>query len=109
MRYLLRKEIVLYFVPMAFGGVMPHEMLLKRLGAKDTIQKIVGNLSLEIDQIGFSKGGHHDNHTLGVIELQCDSLMKDKMEFYKRILQMFSLLVIVVGVVFFLSYKKECY
>ena len=86
---------------------MPHEMLLKRLVAKDAIKKIVGNLSLEIDQIGFSKGGHHDNHTLGVIELQCDSLMKDKMDFYKRILLIFSLLVIAVGVIFFFPTKKN--
>lgn len=88
-------------------GAMPHEMLVKRLVARDAIQKIVGNLSLEIDQIGFSKGGHHDNHTLGVIELQCDSLMKDKMDFYKRILLMFSLLVIVVGVAFLFPTKKD--
>lgn len=87
-------------------GAMPHEMLVKRLVAKDAVQKIVGNLSLEIDQIGFSEGGHHDNHTLGIIELKCDSLMKDK-DFYKRILQIFSLLVIVVGAVLLFSTHKE--
>lgn len=88
-------------------GAMPHEMLVKRLVAKDAVQKIVGNLSLEIDQIGFSEGGHHDNHTLGIIELKCDSLMKDKKDFYKRILQIFSLLVIVVGAVLLFSTHKE--
>ena len=88
-------------------GAMPHEMLLKRLVGKYTIKNIVGNLSQEIDQIGFSKGGHHDNHTLGVIELQCDSLMKDKMDFYKRILLMFSFLAIVVGAFFLIPTKKE--
>lgn len=87
-------------------GAMPHEMLLKRLVAKDAIKNIVDNLSLEIDQIGFSKGGHHDNHTLGVIELQCDSLMKDKMDFYKRLLFIFSLLVVIVGVVLLFPTKK---
>lgn len=88
-------------------GAMPHEMLLERLVAKDAIKKIVGNLSLEIDQIGFSKGGHHDNHTLGVIELQCDSLMKDKMDFYKRLLFIFSLFVVIVGVVLLFPIKKD--
>lgn len=88
-------------------GAMPHEMLLKRLVAKDAIKKIVGNLSLEIDQIGFSKGGHHDNHTLGVIELQCDSLMKDKIGFCKRLLLIFSLLVVIAGVVLLFPTKKD--
>ncbi len=86
-------------------GAMPHEMLLKRLAAKDSVNKIVGDLSM--DQIGFSKGGHHDNHTLGIVELQCDSLLKDKMNFYKRILWMFSLAVVIVGAVFLFPTKKS--
>lgn len=88
-------------------GAMSHEMLVKRLVSKGAIQKIVGNLALEIDQIGFSKGGHHDNHTLGVIELQCDSLMKDKMNFCKRLLFVFSLFVVIVGVVLLFPTKKD--
>lgn len=64
-------------------GIMPHEQLTNRLTSYQTLQALVGNLSAEIDQIGFSSNGHHDNHTLAAIEIHADSILKDKMS--KRI------------------------
>lgn len=60
-------------------GIMPHEQLVKRLTSHQTLQALVDNLSAEIDQIGFSTNGHHDNHTLAAIEMNTDSILKDKM------------------------------
>ena len=60
-------------------GVMPHEQLVQRLTSQQTLSDLVDNLSAEIDQIGFSTGGHHDNHTLAAIEMNTDSILKDKM------------------------------
>lgn len=60
-------------------SIMPHEQLVKRLTSHQTLQALVDNLSAEIDQIGFSTNGHHDNHTLAAIEMNTDSILKDKM------------------------------
>lgn len=60
-------------------GIMPHEQLLQRLTSQQTLSALVDNLSAEIDQTGFSTGGHHDNHTLAALEMNTDSILKDKM------------------------------
>ena len=58
-------------------GSMPHKELLLFLIQKTGIQDIVNNLSHEVDNIGFSRGGGHDNHTVAVVEMDCSSLYKD--------------------------------
>ena len=60
-------------------GIMPHEQLVQRLTSKQTLSALVSNLSAEVDQIGFSSSGNHDNHTLAAIEMNTDSILKDKM------------------------------
>ena len=57
-------------------GVMPHKDLLPKLSAQGQLSAIAGNLSMEVDSIGFAGGGHHDNHTLAVIEILEDSIKK---------------------------------
>lgn len=60
-------------------GIMPHEQLEQRLTSQQEIQSLVSNLAAEVDQRGFAAGGQHDNHTLVAIEMQTDSILKDKM------------------------------
>ena len=57
-------------------GAMPHKDLLPKLSAQGQLSAIAGNLSMEVDSIGFAGGGHHDNHTLAVIEILEDSIKK---------------------------------
>lgn len=57
-------------------GAMPHHELLSRLTAQGQLSAISGNLSMEVDSIGFANGGHHDNHTLTMIEVLEDSVKK---------------------------------
>lgn len=59
-------------------GIMPHENLLNRLTAPTDITSLVQTLSAEVDQLGYSQGGQHDNHTLVIIELDADSAMKTR-------------------------------
>ena len=58
---------------------MPHEELAQRLTSKQDLPSLVSNLSAEIDNRGFGAGGNHDNHTLAAIEMNADSILKDKM------------------------------
>lgn len=57
-------------------GIMPEKELLGRLTMKSDVQPIVSNLSIAIDKIGFLQGGHHDNHTLAIFEMESSSVMK---------------------------------
>ena len=67
-------------------GSMRHEDLLQRLTSVQDIASKVGNLSAEVDRIGFAAGGHHDNHTLAIIETKTDSILKEKMSKQVKIL-----------------------
>ena len=60
-------------------GIMPHEQLAQRLTSQQELTALVGNLAAEVNQIGFSAGGHHDNHTLAAVEINTDSILKDTM------------------------------
>lgn len=60
-------------------GIMPQEQLLNRFSATPDINMMVENLSKEIDNIGFAADGHHDNHTLAVVDMAEDSNIQDKM------------------------------
>lgn len=89
-------------------GMMSHEDIVKRLTSKSNIKQIVENLSIEIDQIGSAKGGHHDNHTLGILEMQCDSLTKDtRMDWKKLTFGLLLLCLIVIGMFFFFVKKEK--
>ncbi|MBE6254421.1 MAG: serine/threonine-protein phosphatase [Prevotella sp.] len=61
-------------------GIMPQTELLQRLGVMTDVANIVDNLQAEVDRRGASEGGgHHDNHTLAILEMNTDSILKDKM------------------------------
>lgn len=61
-------------------GIMPHSDLQMRLCNQQDVPTLVKSLSEEIDKIGYSRGGHHDNHTLAVIEIKTDSILKEPMK-----------------------------
>ena len=67
-------------------GIMPYEELVQRLTSAQDVQSLVGNLSTEVDQRGLMAGGHHDNHTMAMIELQLDSMLKGKMDKLTKII-----------------------
>ena len=50
-------------------GVMPHKQLIQRLTAETDAVTLVKNLATEIDLIGINNGGHHDNHTMLVVDM----------------------------------------
>ncbi|WP_288317653.1 PP2C family protein-serine/threonine phosphatase [Xylanibacter caecicola] len=60
-------------------GIMSHADLMHHLSSPMDTEKLAGMLSQEIDRIGFSRGGGHDNHTVAVVEMMSDSILQDKM------------------------------
>lgn len=67
-------------------GIMPHKELLARFAEKIDIQSLVANLSAEVDRIGIAAGGHHDNHTIAVIEMGENSALMDVSGWRKKML-----------------------
>lgn len=59
-------------------GIMPHKDLLEKLSVKSDIQTVVSNLSAQVDEIGFQQGGHHDNHTLAMFEMEVSSAFRQQ-------------------------------
>lgn len=66
-------------------GTMPANDLLFRLSQKSDIASLISNLSSEVDNIGFAGGGHHDNHTIMIIDIDADSSQSAKSENKKLI------------------------
>lgn len=60
-------------------GIMPHADLMHHLSSPMDTEKLAGMLSQEIDRIGFSRGGGHDNHTVAIVEMMSDSILQDEM------------------------------
>ena len=62
-----------------FWGSMPEPELLKKLTQKSEIGHIISTTADQVDSIGHAKGGNHDNLTAAMVEVGCNSIMKEKM------------------------------
>lgn len=92
-------------------GIMPHTDLQIRLTNRQDISSLVKNLSAEIDQIGFSQGNHHDNHTIAILEIKKDSNINVRMDKKTRMLFYMGAALLTISVVFnvvgFLNYGSN--
>ena len=79
-------------------GIMPHQELIKRFTSKEEIKTVLSNLAIEIDELGVRSGGHHDNHTAAMIEMESDSLLKEEKFIKKK-----SFIAVAVAVVIMMS------
>ena len=88
-------------------GIMPHDQVVNRLTSQQDLTSLVSNLSAEIDQRGFAEGGNHDNHTLAIVEMGSDSVLKDTMSKYiKIVLGILSALLVVSVIVNIVCFNK---
>lgn len=63
-----------------FWGAMPEKDFLSLISyRKDKIANILKCTADEVERIGLDKGGNHDNLTAAIIDVKCNSLMKEKM------------------------------
>lgn len=67
-------------------GSMPENQLIKAFTEKESLSGTVDRLSVKVDELGFAEGGYHDNHTIALIETQCNSKLKPKMSTRTKIL-----------------------
>ncbi len=81
-------------------GMFQHDVLKDFWVEKLDVASIVNKVALKIDEVGFSQGGKHDNHTLAVIEMDSFSLKKDKMDMRTKVLLSLLMTLLVVSVIF---------
>jgi len=100
-----------------FWGAMPEKEFLSHVAQKtDKIANILEHTANVVDGIGRNKGGNHDNLTAAIIDVKCNSLMKEKMsKTVKTILTVLIVLLAVsmaLNVYFFVEYRhglKDCF
>ena len=66
-------------------GIMEQSQLLSRFREMKNLSTDVLRMADDIDRIGFGQGGHHDNHTFVVIDMEANSTLKDSLSL--RLLQ----------------------
>lgn len=81
-------------------GMFPHEVLKKYLVEKDDVASVVNRIAAKVDEIGFSQGGKHDNHTVAILEMDSFSLKKDRMTVKTQFAFSTLLVLLVVSVIF---------
>ena len=64
-------------------GAMPHDELLRKFISFADPHQLVSLLPNEVDRLGFSRGGNHDNHTLAVFDLDTNAELKGSFEWKK--------------------------
>lgn len=91
-------------------GSMPHKDLLHLFYQNISVQDLVVCLSQEVDRLGFSRGGTHDNHTIAIIEMGLNSLYKAKYNkkwiFIISLLSLISILAVTLLLIYISSSSK---
>ena len=72
-------------------GAMPHDDLLLRITALQDMTTIVDKLSNEVEELGVSKGGHHDNYTIVMVEVHNNSKLTKMTKRAKLLLAAFAM------------------
>ena len=62
-----------------FWGCMSEKELIGHLHQKGSLRTTLSDLSDRVQALGISHGGHHDNYTAALIDIQYDSNTKPKM------------------------------
>lgn len=62
-----------------FWGAMPEKEFLCHISSKGDIANIVEHTANIVEDIGHNNGGNHDNLTAAIIDVECNSLLKEKM------------------------------
>lgn len=60
-------------------GIMPQDEFVQRITIMQELEPLINNLAYEVDQVGSAHGNTHDNHTIVAVEINMDSILKDKM------------------------------
>lgn len=69
-----------------FWGAMPESDFIRHLSVRNTIDKILESTANQVEGIGRQKGGDYDNLTAAILDMNKNSILKEKMNRYAKIL-----------------------
>lgn len=84
-------------------GSMSADELRKNLTRFPSLPGVVESMSIKVDELGASEGGHHDNHTLIVVQSNINSILKTKMTKEIKLILASLIMLLVISVIFILS------
>ena len=94
-----------------FWGAMPEDDFIRHLSEKNTIDKILESTANVVESIGRNSGGEYDNLTAAILEMNNNSILKEKMnKTAKIIIAVLSILLvasIALNVLHFIGNKPE--
>ena len=62
-----------------FWGARPESDIINLITAKGKLEVVLQNACSDIDNLGEATGGQHDNLSVAVFDMECDSKMKSNM------------------------------
>ncbi|WP_106830247.1 PP2C family protein-serine/threonine phosphatase [Parabacteroides pacaensis] len=78
-----------------FWGAMPEEDFIRHLSEKNPINKILETTANVVESIGRTNGGEYDNLTAAILEMNRNSILKEKMnKLAKIIISILSILLV---------------
>lgn len=51
-------------------NVFPESEVIQLFSENESLENIVKNISVKVEEIGIEKGGYHDNHTMIIVEVE---------------------------------------
>ena len=79
-----------------FWGCMPEDDFIKHVGQGQEVGGTLESMANRVEAIGRNSGGNYDNLTAAIVDVNCNSLMKEKMSnTVKTIIGVLALLLVI--------------
>lgn len=82
-----------------FWGAMPEEEFVRHLVENNSIDKILESTANVVESIGRNSGQEYDNLTAAILEMNCDSILKGKMNRTAKIIILILTVMLLISLV----------
>lgn len=86
-----------------FWGAMPEEEFIRHLSEKSPVNKILESTANVVESIGRNSGSEYDNLTAAILEMDNDSILKEKMNKKAKFIILLLAILLIVSVIFNIS------
>lgn len=82
-----------------FWGAMPEEEFVRHLSENNPINKILDSTASVVESIGRNSGNEYDNLTAAILEMNSNSILKEKMNKKAKIIIMILAVLLIVSII----------
>jgi protein phosphatase len=87
-----------------FWGVFSEEEFIRLLTKKGVLKEVLWDMTKDVNRIGIENGGGHDNYTVAVFDVLCESRIKPAMT--KRLKVMFATVFLLLACSLFFNFRS---